>query len=49
MKIIQSRSFEKRVKKFSRVQKAHLDEQVKLITPQLHKKDGKKAKNPCRH
>lgn len=31
MKIIQSRSFEKRVKKFSRIQKAHLDEQVKLI------------------
>lgn len=31
MKIIQSRSFEKRVKKFSRIQKTHLDEQVKLI------------------
>ena len=31
MKIIQSRSFEKRVKKFSRIQKTQLDEQVKLI------------------
>lgn len=31
MKIIQSRSFEKRVKKFSKIQKTYLDEQIKLI------------------
>ena len=31
MRIIQSRSFEQRVKKFSKTQKLILDEQVKLI------------------
>lgn len=31
MRIIQSRSFEKRVKKFSKTQKLVLDEQIKLI------------------
>ncbi len=31
MKIIQSRSFEQRVKKFSHAQKTVLDEQIKLI------------------
>jgi mRNA interferase RelE/StbE len=31
MKIIQSRSFEQRAKKFNQAQKAFLDEQVKLI------------------
>lgn len=31
MKILQSRSFEKRVKKFNKVQKLILDEQIKLI------------------
>ena len=31
MKILQSRSFERKVKKFSKRQKVQLDEQVKLI------------------
>ena len=31
MKILQSRSFERRVKKFSKKQKLQLDEQVKII------------------
>jgi mRNA interferase RelE/StbE len=31
MKVLQSRSFERRVKKFSKRQKVQLDEQVKLI------------------
>jgi len=31
MKIIQSRSFEQRIKKFNKVQKKALDEQIKLI------------------
>lgn len=31
MRIIQSRSFEKRIKKFSKTQKLILDEQIKLI------------------
>ena len=31
MKILQSRSFERKVKKFSKKQKLQLDEQVKLI------------------
>ena len=31
MKIIQSRSFERKVKKFSKKQKLQLDEQVKII------------------
>ena len=31
MKIIQSRSFEQRVKKFNKTQKSILDEQIKLI------------------
>ena len=31
MKILQSRSFERKVKKFSKRQKLQLDEQVKLI------------------
>jgi len=31
MKIFQSRSFERRVKKFSKAQKSQLDKQVKLI------------------
>jgi mRNA interferase RelE/StbE len=35
MKIIQSRSFEGKVKKFSKGQKMQLDEQVKLIAENL--------------
>jgi mRNA-degrading endonuclease RelE of RelBE toxin-antitoxin system len=31
MKVLQSRSFERKVKKFSKTQKLKLDEQVKLI------------------
>lgn len=31
MKVLQSRSFERKVKKFSKVQKFQLDKQVKLI------------------
>ncbi len=31
MKVFQSRSFERKVKKFSKIQKMQLDEQVKLI------------------
>lgn len=31
MKILQSRSFERKVKRFSKIQKLQLDEQVKLI------------------
>jgi len=31
MKVLQSRSFERKVKKFSKAQKLHLDKQVKLI------------------
>ena len=31
MKIVYSRSFERRVKKFNRTQKTALDEQIKLI------------------
>jgi len=35
MKILQSRSFERKVKKFSKGQKLQLDEQVKLIAENL--------------
>ena len=43
MKIIQSRSFEQRAKKFNQAQKAILDEQVKLILENPDIGDEKKG------
>ena len=43
MKIIQSRSFEQRVKKFNQAQKIILDEQIKLILENPDVGDEKKG------
>ena len=43
MKILQSRSFERKVKKFSKRQKLQLDEQVKLIAENPTIGTGKKG------
>ncbi len=43
MKIIQSRSFERRAKKFNQTQKAILDEQVKLLLENPDIGDEKKG------
>ena len=43
MKIIQSRSFEQRVKKFNQAQKVILDEQIRLILENPNIGDEKKS------
>ncbi len=43
MKILQSRSFERKIKKFSKAQKLELDEQIKLIVEDPSIGDEKKG------
>ena len=43
MKIIQSRSFEQRIKKFNQAQKVILDEQIRLILENLNIGDEKRG------
>lgn len=43
MKIIQSRSFEQRVKKFNKAQKVILDEQIKMVLENPNFGDEKKG------